>query len=240
MRIGYARVSTTDQNLDLQRDALRRAACVRIHEDRASGSDRDRPQLRTCLARLAPGDRLGRSLADLIRIVADLDQRSVAFESLMERIETVLPAGRLMFHVLGALAEFERNLIRERILAGPAAARARGRPIGRPRKLNHEWVRKLRALVRRNGMTVARAAEHLGVSRATAFRALVRRDETVVGACGVIKKPVVIMKKYVFKIKRARLEVVKSRSPGNSIALSGVARPGMTVEFIPGLTQSLK
>ena len=180
MRIGYARVSTTDQNLDLQRDALRRAGCVRIHEDRASGKNADRPQLLACIESLAKGDclvvwrldRLGRSLIDLIRIVADLEQRGVAFESLMERIETASPVGRLMFHVLGALAEFERNLIRERILAGLAAARARGRPIGRPRKLSPALIFRLGQLVRRNGISVARAAKRVGISRATAFRAL--------------------------------------------------------------------
>ena len=185
MRIGYARVSTTDQNLDLQRDALRRAGCRRIHEDRASGGDSDRPQLRACLERLAPGDclvvwrldRLGRSLIDLIRIVADLERRGVAFESLMERIETASPVGRLMFHVLGALAEFERNLIRERILAGLAAARARGRPIGRPGKLSPVGIYQLGQLVRRNGISVARAAKRVGISRATAFRALALREE---------------------------------------------------------------
>ena len=195
MRIGYARVSTAEQNLDLQRDALRRAGCVRIYEDRASGGDSDRPQLRACLESLVPGDclvvwrldRLGRSLADLIRIVANLEQREVAFESVMERIDTASPAGRLMFHVLGALAEFVRNLIRERILAGLAAAKARGRPIGRPRKLSPARIYQLGQLVRRKGISVARAAKRLGVSRATAFRALALQEEFGLRVLGEIK-----------------------------------------------------
>ncbi|MDP2323493.1 MAG: recombinase family protein [Gammaproteobacteria bacterium] len=151
-----------------------------VQEDRTSGSNTDRLKLRECLAGLVAGDclvvwrldRLGRSLADLIRIVAQLEERGIGLESIMERIDTVSPAGRFMFHVLGALAEFERNLIRERILAGLAAARARGRRIGRPRKVSRDLARRLRRLVRQSGMTVAQAARRLGVSRATAFRVL--------------------------------------------------------------------
>jgi DNA invertase Pin-like site-specific DNA recombinase len=196
MRVGYARVSTADQNLDLQRDALRRAGCRRFYEDRASGRDTDRLKLRECLAGLVAGDclvvwrldRLGRSLADLIRIVAQLEERGIGLESIMERMDTASPAGRLMFHVLGALAEFERNLIRERILAGLAAARARGRRIGRPRKVGRDLARRLRGLVRPPGVTVARAAGRVGVSRATAFRALALPQESMLSACREIKK----------------------------------------------------
>ncbi len=180
MRIGYARVSTADQNLDLQRDALRRARCGRLYEDRASGSNTDRPELKRCLAQLRAGDclgvwrldRLGRSLVDLIRIVTDLGQRGVAFESVTERIETASPIGRFMFHLLGALAEFERGLIRERILAGLAAARARGQRVGRPRKLDQQAVHRLKNRVWQRGESVAEAGRRLGVSRATAFRAM--------------------------------------------------------------------
>jgi len=205
MRVGYARVSTADQNLDLQRDALRRAGCRRIHEDRASGRDTDRPQFRECLAGLVAGDslvvwrldRLGRSLADLIRIVAQLEERGIGLESIMERMDTASPAGRLMFHVLGALAEFERNLIRERILAGLAAARARGRRIGRPRKVGRDLARRLRRLVRQSGMTVAQAARRAGASRATAFRALALPQELMLSACGEIKKRIGVLIKYV-------------------------------------------
>jgi len=210
MRVGYARVSTADQYLDLQRDALRRAGCRRIHEDRASGRDTDRSQFLECLAGLVAGDclvvwrldRLGRSLADLIRIVAQLEERGIGLESIMERMDTALPAGRLMFHVLGALAEFERNLIRERILAGLAAARARGRRIGRPRKVGRDLARRLRRLVRQSGMTVAQAARRAGASRATAFRALALPQELMLSVCGEIKKLTSIMKKDVFVIGR--------------------------------------
>ncbi len=178
MRIGYARVSTADQNLDLQRDALKRARCDRIFEDRASGSSTDRPELQRCLERLQSGDtlvvwrldRLGRSLVDLIRIVADVGERGVAFESVTERIETASPAGRFMLHLLGALAAFERNLTRERIMAGLAAAKARGRRVGRPRKLDDGSVRKLQDVVCRRGVSVAEAGRRVGVSRATAYR----------------------------------------------------------------------
>lgn len=134
MRIGYARVSTDDQTLDLQRDAIKRTKCRQIYEEHASG-EYSSPAAWACLKSLREGDtlvvwrldRLGRSLADLVRIISQCEQRKIQFESLTERIETKSPAGRLVFHVFAALAEFERNLIRERTLAGLRAARARGR-----------------------------------------------------------------------------------------------------------------
>ena len=134
MRIGYARVSTDDQTLDLQRDALKRAKCRQIYEEHASGKNTARPQLEASLKSLRDGDtlivwrldRLGRSLGDLIRLTHDLQARGVGFASLTEQIDTRSPSGQLVFHVFGALAEFERNLIRERTLAGLKAARARG------------------------------------------------------------------------------------------------------------------
>jgi DNA invertase Pin-like site-specific DNA recombinase len=142
MRIGYARVSTEDQTLDLQQDALKRAKCWQIYEEQATGKNVARPQLEACLKSLREGDtlvvwrldRLGRNLADLVGLVAQFEQRRINFESLTERIETVSPAGLLIFHVFAALAEFERNLIRERTVAGLKAARARGRNGGRPAK----------------------------------------------------------------------------------------------------------
>jgi DNA invertase Pin-like site-specific DNA recombinase len=138
MRIGYARVSTDDQTLDLQRDALKRARCRERYEEQVSGKNIARPQLESCRKSLREGDtlvvwrldRLGRNLADLVRLIADLEHRKINFESLTEKIETGSPAGRLVFHVFAALAEFERNLIRERTVAGLKAARARG-PQGR-------------------------------------------------------------------------------------------------------------
>lgn len=125
-KIGYARVSTDDQNLDLQRDALIEAGCVEIYEEKASGKSADRPELGQCLRALRAGDtfvvwrldRLGRSLPDLVRIVADLEKRGIAVESLNEKIDTSSAAGRMVLHFFAMLAEYERNLIRERTRAG--------------------------------------------------------------------------------------------------------------------------
>lgn len=124
-RIGYARVSTDDQNLDLQRDALNKASCKTIYEETASGKSAHRPQLENCLKALRSGDtlvvwrldRLGRSLSDLVKIITDLEQQGIAFENITERIETGSATGKLVFHVFAALAEFERNLIRERLFS---------------------------------------------------------------------------------------------------------------------------
>jgi DNA invertase Pin-like site-specific DNA recombinase len=126
MRIGYARVSTEDQTIDLQNDALKRARCRETYEEHATGKNTARPQLEACLKSLREGDtfvvwrldRLGRNLADLVRLIAELETRRIHFESLTEKIETRSPAGKLVFHVFAALAEFERNLIRERTVAG--------------------------------------------------------------------------------------------------------------------------
>lgn len=143
MLIGYARVSTDEQTPALQFDALSRAGCQKIFTESASGAAVNRPALEEALSALQPGDtlvtwkldRLGRSLAHLITIVTLLESRRVAFRSLSESIDTETAGGRLLFHVMGALAEFERALISERTRAGIAAARARGRIIGRPPKL---------------------------------------------------------------------------------------------------------
>jgi DNA invertase Pin-like site-specific DNA recombinase len=155
MRIGYARVSTEDQTLDLQRDALKRAKCGEVYEEQATGKNTSRPQLEACIKSLREGDtlivwrldRLGRNLADLVGLVAEFERRKINFESLTEKIETVSPAGRLVFHVFAALAEFERNLIRERTVAGLKAARARGRMGGRPAKLSAKEIKTIRALL---------------------------------------------------------------------------------------------
>lgn len=177
-RIGYARVSTDDQNLDLQRDALRKAGCALIYEEAASGKSADRPELEQCRKALRAGDtlvvwrldRLGRSLPDLVQIVAELEQRGIAFESLTEKIETSSAAGKLVFHVFAALAEFERNLIRERTHAGLAAARARGRKGGRKPALTSQQVREIKALLRDPSIPVASIADRYGVSRATIYK----------------------------------------------------------------------
>jgi DNA invertase Pin-like site-specific DNA recombinase len=167
MRVGYARVSTEDQTLDLQRDALKRAKCRDIYEEHASGKNTARPQLEACLKALRDGDtliawrldRLGRSLGDLIRLTHELKARGVGFASLTEQIDTRSPSGQLVFHVFGALAEFERNLIRERTMAGLKAARARGRKGGRPRKLSPKDLK-----------TVSTVAEKFQVARSTLYR----------------------------------------------------------------------
>lgn len=135
MIIGYARVSTQDQNAELQLDALRGAGCEELFQEKATGKFRERPELTACLRSMRKGDtlvvwkldRLARSLKDLVEIVHDLNQRGVGFRSLTEAIDTTSSGGRLVFHIFGALAEFEHSLIRERTIAGLVAARARGR-----------------------------------------------------------------------------------------------------------------
>ena len=177
-RIGYARVSTDDQNLDLQRDALSLAGCSDIYEETISGKSASRPELDHCLKALRSADtlvvwrldRLGRSLADLVRIVSQLEAAGVGFESITERIETASAAGRLIFHVFAALAEFERNLIRERTKAGLAAARARGRKGGRRPALDQQQIREIRALLRDPDIQVMDVANRYGVSRTTLYR----------------------------------------------------------------------
>lgn len=179
-RIGYARVSTDDQNLDMQRDALTAAGCSVIYEETASGKGTARPELEQCRKALRPGDtlivwrldRLGRSLPDLVQIVAELEQKGIGFESITERIETGSAAGKLVFHVFAALAEFERNLIRERTNAGLAAARARGRAGGRKPKLDEKDVKEIRALWRDKSIPVADIARRYGVSRTTLYKHL--------------------------------------------------------------------
>ncbi|CEA04000.1 putative DNA invertase [Pseudomonas saudimassiliensis] len=177
-RIGYARVSTDDQHLDLQRDALQQAGCSVIYEEAASGKSALRPELEQCRKALRAGDtlvvwrldRLGRSLPDLVQIVAELEQCGVYFESLTEKIETGSASGKLQFHVFAALAEFERSLIRERTRAGLAAARARGRAGGRKPKLDDKQVREIKALLRDPDIKVAEVARRYSVSRTTLYK----------------------------------------------------------------------
>lgn len=177
-RIGYARVSTDDQHLDLQRDALQQAGCGVIYEEAVSGKNTARPELEQCRKALRAGDtlvvwrldRLGRSLSDLVQIVAELEKRGVYFESLTEKIETGSASGKLQFHVFAALAEFERGLIRERTQAGLAAARARGRAGGRKPKLDDQQVKEIRALLRDPDMRVADVARRYDVSRTTIYK----------------------------------------------------------------------
>ena len=180
MRIGYARVSTEDQTIDLQKDALKHVRCRETYEEHATGKNTARPQLEACLKSLREGDtfvvwrldRLGRNLADLVRLIAELETRRIHFESLMEKIETRSPAGKLVFHVFAALAEFERNLIRERTVAGLKAARARGRKGGRPAKLSPKEIKTIRALLKTADIPVAEIAARFGVARSTLYRAV--------------------------------------------------------------------
>lgn len=180
-KIGYARVSTEDQNLDLQNDALTKAGCGEIYKEYASGkSTLARPELANCLRAIRAGDtlvvwrldRLGRSLSDLVAIVNDLEKRGIAFESLSERIDTSSASGKLIFHVFASMAEFERNVIRERTNAGLAAARARGRKGGRKAKLNEDQIKQIKALLKDPDIKVTDIARQYGVCRATIFNAV--------------------------------------------------------------------
>ncbi|HEM7850989.1 recombinase family protein [Burkholderia multivorans] len=175
--IGYARVSTFEQTLDLQRDALNAAGAVSIYEDKASGKSADRPELQHCLKALRDGDtlvvwrldRLGRNLQDLIRIVNELEGRGIKFRSLKESIDTTGPAGKLVFHMFAALAEFERELIRERTLAGLDAARARGKKGGRPESLDAKQQQAVLAMMASRVMSIAEIARQFNVSRSTLY-----------------------------------------------------------------------
>ncbi len=182
MLVGYARVSTQDQNPDLQLDALKAAGCEEIFHEKVSGRSRARPELEACLRILRKGDtlvvwrldRLGRSLKDLVEIVHSLEGREVAFQSLTENIDTSSAGGRLVFHLFGALAEFEHNLIADRTRAGLAAARARGRKGGRRLKMTKNDVRKAAAMLQDPDITKTEVAKHFGVSRVTLNAALTR------------------------------------------------------------------
>ncbi len=180
MLVGYARVSTLEQTLDLQRDALDRAGCERVFTDTISGSKAERPGLEQALHFLRSDDtlvvwrldRLGRSLQHLIETVGQLQERGVGFRSLTESIDTTSSGGKLIFHVFGALAEFERELIRERTRAGLEAARARGRKGGRPRLLERRKVAMARALHADKSNSIEDICKTLRVSRSTLYRYL--------------------------------------------------------------------
>lgn len=184
MRIGYARVSTDDQSLDLQRDALRQAGCERIFSDVASGATDERKGLAEALAFARPGDtlvvwkldRLGRSLPHLVQTVNDLNTRGIGFCSTRESVDTSTSGGKLVFHLFAALAEFERDVIRERTQAGLTAARARGRKGGRPARLDEKKLALARRLMADRDTNVAEICRTLNVSRSTLYRALARTE----------------------------------------------------------------
>lgn len=177
MLIGYARVSTTDQDLDLQLDALKASGCERIYEEKASGAKEDRPELARALDHMRKGDvlvvwkldRLARSLKQLVLVLEDLGKRGVGFRCLAPAIDTTTPEGRLLYSITGAFAEFEREIIRQRTRAGLKAALARGRKGGRPKALNDAAKAKARAMLRDPEISVAAVAEVLGVSRSTLY-----------------------------------------------------------------------
>jgi Enterobacteriaceae phage serine recombinase len=179
MKIGYTRVSTDDQNPDLQLSALKAAGCKRIFADTVSGASRKRPQLVKCLASLKTGDvlmvwkldRLGRSLHDLITLLDSLKEQGVKFRSLTEAIDTETPTGRAMWQMVGVLAELERSLIRERTRAGRSAAKARGVKMGPKFKLSPQQVSHVRKLIEQGEHPNA-VASSLNVSRSTIYRAL--------------------------------------------------------------------
>lgn len=176
--IGYARVSTLDQDLSLQLDALAAAGCERVFEDRASGARADRAGLQAALDYVREGevlvvwklDRLGRSLPHLIETVAALEQRGVGFRSLTEAIDTTTPGGRLIFHIFGALGQFERDLIGERTRAGLTAAAARGRKGGRKQAVTEEKLRRAREHIAK-GLNVREAAMRVKVGKTALYEA---------------------------------------------------------------------
>jgi len=178
MLIGYARVSTFDQNLDLQKDALTKAGCERIVEEIASGKNTERPGLNSIKEILRKGDtlivwrldRLGRSLKDLIEWINYLDSKGIAFKSLHESIDTSTTTGKLIFHVFAALAEFERNLIRERTQAGLIAARARGRLGGRPKSLDSDKRQAVAKLYEDGKMPVMEICQMFKISKPTLYK----------------------------------------------------------------------
>lgn len=180
MLIGYARVSTQEQDPALQLDALKGAGCERVFVEKASGAQRDRPELKAALDYMRAGDvltvwkldRLARSLGQLIETVADLERRGIGFRSVTEAIDTTSPGGRLVFHIFGAMAEFERAIIRERTRAGLDAARARGRKGGRPPGLTAKDLAAARALLSDPEITVEEVARHLKVAPSTLYRHL--------------------------------------------------------------------
>jgi DNA invertase Pin-like site-specific DNA recombinase len=178
MLIGYARVSTDDQNLDLQRDALKQANCEQIYTDRVSSTKAERKGLTEALSHLRSGDtlvvwrldRLGRSLRHLIDTVTELQERGIGFKSLQESIDTTTSGGKLVFHIFGALAEFEREIIRERTKAGLTAARSRGKSGGRPKALSDKQVQMLNNLAADRSNSIEEICKTLGISRMTYYR----------------------------------------------------------------------
>jgi DNA invertase Pin-like site-specific DNA recombinase len=182
MKIGYARVSTEDQLLDLQIEALRQAGCERIFKEKKSGTLTRRPALNSALSALREGDvlvvwkldRLGRSLQDLIKTLGKLERRGIGFWSISDQIDTQTPAGKLVFHITGAVAEFERALISERTKAGMQAAQRRGRTLGRPRALTASQELTVQRMVLCDEIPLDLIADRMKVSKTTVWRAVAK------------------------------------------------------------------
>ncbi len=180
MLVGYARVSTLEQEIALQIDALKNAGCKKIFKDKISGVKTERPGLDAAIKFLRPGDtllvwrldRLGRSLKHLIETVTPLEQQGIGFRSLQESMNTTTSGGKLIFQIFGALAEFERNLIRERTMAGLKAARARGRKGGRPKALNEKQIEWARQLYNDKADSVKDICKTLNISKPTLYNYL--------------------------------------------------------------------
>ncbi len=187
MLVGYARVSTDDQNLDLQRDALNQAGCEQLFEDQLSGAKVARPGLQKTLQYARAGDtivvwrldRFSRSLKDLIEMVTLLEARGIGLKSLQESIDTSSSSGKLIFHIFGALAEFERNLIRERTQAGLQAARARGRKGGRPKALNKDKQALAVKLYDEKKHSVDQVSQMTGISKPTLYKYIEASRKTI-------------------------------------------------------------
>ena len=187
MKIGYARVSTKDQSLNLQKDALKKARCEKIYSEQISGTKTDRTKLNEMIEHIRQGDviivwkldRLGRSLRDLVNLVSKFQDLGVGFKSLQDNIDTTTPTGKLTFHLFAALAEFERDIISERTKAGLASARARGRRGGRPKGLSKKALDKARlaeSLYNEKNNSIQEICEYLSVSKPTLYRYLRSRD----------------------------------------------------------------
>ncbi len=187
MNIGYARVSTSDQNLHLQTDALKKIGCEQIFTDIASGAKTERPGLEQAIDYVRAGDtlvvwkldRLGRSIQHLIQTIKTLNERQIGFKSLQENIDTTTSGGKLIFHIFSALAEFERNLIQERTGAGLKAARARGRLGGRPPLLDQKQVTKMLGYYDEQKLTVAEICKIYGISRPSFYNYLKKRKKAI-------------------------------------------------------------
>jgi DNA invertase Pin-like site-specific DNA recombinase len=185
MFIGYARVSTQDQTHDLQEDALEKAGCDRIFTDTVSGAKAERTGLDKAMSHLREGDtlvvwrldRLGRSLKHLIETITTLNSQGIGFKSITEAIDTTTSGGKLVFHIFGALAEFERDIIKERTRAGLIAARARGRKGGRPKALNLKTIQQAQTLYNARTITIDEICRTLNISRATLYRYIDTSDK---------------------------------------------------------------